>query len=125
MSEMETDDVGIILFTGENGCFGEIIAGYALPGEFTQWIITGTEGVLEVADYWGGPIRVRAHDSQDWREFACDNSQTRFQRQFAHFLECVQTDAEPQSNGQTALHISRVMDAAYKEAENPGVAVKM
>jgi predicted dehydrogenase len=123
LQNMETDDVGIILFTGENGCFGEIIAGYSLPGEFTEWIITGENGVLGLPNYFAGPVRFRPHDSQEWQEFECDNSQTRFDRMFAHFLECVQQDKEPLSNAETALHIQRVITMAYEEAKSPGLVV--
>jgi predicted dehydrogenase len=123
LSDMETDDVGIILFEGQQGCFGEIIAGYALPGEFTQWLVTGEKGLLSLDNYFSGPVRFRPHDSQDWQEFACDNSQTRFDRMFPHFLQCVQTGAEPLSNARTALHVSRVLDAAYRAAQQPGIEV--
>ncbi|NPV46768.1 MAG: Gfo/Idh/MocA family oxidoreductase [Armatimonadetes bacterium] len=125
IGQMETEDVGIILFTGENGCFGEIIAGYALPGDFTQWIVTGEKGVLEVADYWGGPIRFRPHEGEGAQDFACDNSASRFDRMFDHFLDCVKTGTEPSTNAHTALHIARVMDAAYREAQEPGLPVKL
>lgn len=123
IGQMETDDVGIILFTGENGCYGEIIAGYALPGEFTQWQVTGENGIVTLDNYFSGPVKYRAHDSQEWQEFECDNSASRFDRMFPHFLDCVKTGAEPLSNAQTALHIAKVMDAAYGEAASQGTAV--
>lgn len=123
LQAMETDDVGIMLFTGENGCYGEVIAGYSLPGELTEWLITGEKGLLTLPNYFAGPVRFRAHDSQEWQEFECDNSETRFDRQFRHFVECVQQGCEPQSNAQTALHIQRVITLAYQDAKNPGLAV--
>lgn len=123
LSEMETDDIGVILFTGEKGCYGEIIAGYALPGEFTQWQVTGEKGIITLDNYFAGPVRFRPHDGKEWQEFECDNSASRFDRMFPYFLECVATGAEPQSNAQTALHIAKVMDAAYREAETQGTAV--
>jgi len=123
LQDMETDDVGIILFTGENGCFGEIIAGYSLPGELTEWIITGEKGILTLPNYFAGPVRFRAHDAKEWQEFACDNSETRFDRMFRHFVECVEKDQEPLSTAQTALHIQRVICTAYEEAKTAGLAV--
>lgn len=121
MQEMETEDVGITLFTAANGCIGEIVTGYSLPGEFTQWMITGDKGIVKVDDYFSGPVLFRTHDSQEWVEYACDNSQTRFQRQFAHFIECIRDGKQPLSNAENALHVQRVIDAAYKEAEQPGI----
>jgi predicted dehydrogenase len=123
LQDMETDDVGVILFTGENGCFGEIIAGYSLPGEFTEWIITGEKGVLALPNYFAGPVRFREHDAKEWQEFECDNSETRFDRMFRHFVECVEQDQEPLSTAQTALHIQRVIAKAYAEAKAPGLEV--
>jgi len=123
LQSMETDDVGIILFTGENGCFGEIIAGYSLPGELTDWIITGEKGVLALPNYFAGPVRFRPHDATEWQEFECDNSETRFDRMFRHFLECVEQDREPLSTAQTALHIQRVIAKAYEEAKAPGLEI--
>lgn len=125
LQDMETDDVGIMLFTGENGCYGEVIAGYSLPDEFTEWIITGEKGVISLPDYFSGPVRFRLHDSQEWQDFPCDNSESRFDRQFRHFLECVKTGQEPLSNAQSALHIQRVITAAYEDATNPGRAIKL
>lgn len=124
LQQMETDDVGIILFTGENGCFGEIIAGYSLPGELTDWLITGEKGILALPNYFAGPVRFRAHDSKEWQEFEADNSETRFDRMFRHFLECVEQDKEPLSTAQSALHIQRVITKAYEEAKAPGLAVE-
>ncbi|MEN6640939.1 MAG: Gfo/Idh/MocA family oxidoreductase [Armatimonadia bacterium] len=123
MQDMETDDVGIILFTGENGCYGEVIAGYSLPGEFTQWIITGEKGILSVDNYFSGPVRVRMHDSQEWQEFEADNSETRFDREFKHFVECAKEGKQPISNAETALHIQRVITKAYEAAKSEGLAV--
>jgi predicted dehydrogenase len=120
---METDDVAIMLFEGENGAYGEVIAGYSLPGELTEWLITGEKGILSMPNYFSGPVRFRAHDSQEWQEFECDNSETRFDRQFRHFLECVQQDKQPISNAQTALHVQRVITKAYQDAAKPGLPV--
>lgn len=121
---METDDVGVMLFAGEAGCYGEVIAGYSLPGELTEWLITGEKGILTLPNYFAGPVRFRAHDSQEWQEFECDNSETRFDRQFRHFLDCVKENKQPISNAETALHVQRVLTAAYQDAAHPGVAVK-
>jgi UDP-N-acetylglucosamine 3-dehydrogenase len=123
LQSMETDDVGIILLTGENGCYGEIMAGYSLPGELSDWTVTGEKGIVQLPNYFAGPVKFRAHESQEWQEFACDNSQTRFDRMFPYFLECIEQNKQPQSNAETALHIQRVITRAYEEAENPGLAV--
>lgn len=123
LQSMETDDVAVMLFEGENGCYGEVIAGYSLPGELTEWLITGEKGVLTLPNYFSGPVRFRAHDSQEWQEFECDNSQSRFDGQFDHFVDCVKHDKQPISNAQTALHVQRVITRAYEDAAKPGLPV--
>ena len=123
LQNMETEDVGAMLFEGENGCLGEIVTGYSLPAEFDQWQIAGEKGILELPEYWSGPVRFRAHDSKEWQTFEADNSETRFDRQFRHFLECVREDKQPLASAESALHITRVLTAAYKDAHLRGVAV--
>ncbi|MHB8994036.1 MAG: Gfo/Idh/MocA family protein [Armatimonadota bacterium] len=123
LSCMETDDVGVMLFEGENGAYGEVMAGYSLPGELTEWLITGEKGIITLPNYFAGPVRFRAHDSQEWQEFEADNSETRFDRQFAHFLDCIQQDKQPISNAETALHVQRVITKAYEDAKQPGLPV--
>jgi len=120
---METDDVGVILLEGANGCYGEVLAGYSLPGDFTEWRITGEKGTLQLDDYFSGPARFWSRETKEWTEYECDNSETRFDRQFRHFVECVQEGKRPLSSAQTALHTQAVIAAAYEEAKRKGIAV--
>ncbi len=123
LQKMETDDVAVMIFEGENGCYGEIIVGYSMPPQFTEWRIAGENGVLELATYFSGPVRLWSRATDEWTEYECDNSQTRFQRQFAHFIECVREGKQPRSNAQTALHTQRAIGAAYEAARLKGVRV--
>lgn len=123
LQDMETDDVAVMIFEGENGCFGEIITGYSMPGDFTQWRIVGEKGLLEIVDYFSGPVRFTPAETGEATDYEADNSETRFDRQFRHFVECVKSGAQPISNAQTALHTQRVIDAAYRAAEAKGVSV--
>ncbi|MGC9318225.1 MAG: Gfo/Idh/MocA family protein [Armatimonadota bacterium] len=124
LQEMETDDVALMIFEGENGCIGEILVGYSIPPQFTEWRITGEKGLLELETYFAGPVRFWSSASDEWRTYAPDISETRFQRQFAHFVECINSGAEPISNAQTALHTQRAICAAYEAAQSEGIAVE-
>lgn len=123
LQEIETDDVAVMLFEGENGCFGEVLVGYSLAGDFTEWRIAGENGVLQIDDYMSGPVRFWDKASDEWTVYECDNSLSRFDRQFAHFIECIGSGEQPRSNAETALHTQRAIAAAYQAAEAKGIAI--
>lgn len=123
LQQMETDDVAIMIFEGEAGCFGEVIVGYSMPPQFTEWSIAGENGLLAIEDYFSGPVRFWDHETGEWTDHECDNSQTRFERQFAHFIDCVREGRQPISNADTALHTQRAIGAAYESARLKGVPV--
>ncbi|MGD9495642.1 MAG: Gfo/Idh/MocA family protein [Armatimonadota bacterium] len=125
LQRMETDDVAVMLFEGENGCFGEVLVGYSLPAQLTDWRIAGADGLLLLEDYGSGPVRFWSRATGEWTDYECDNSQTRFQRQFVHFVECIRTGRQPRSNAETALHTQRAIGAAYQAAEQKGVPVPL
>ena len=123
VQDIETDDVAVVIFEGENGCYGEVLVGYALPPGFTEWRVAGSDGIVEIVDYMSGPVRSWDAASDEWTEHECDNSLSRFDRQFAHFVECIETGEQPRSNAETALHTQRVVGAAYEDARAKGIAV--
>ncbi len=124
LQEMETDDVAVVLFEGENGCYGEVLVGYSIPPQFTEWRIAGEHGVLSLDDYATGPVRFWSRETTEWTEYECDNSMTRFERQFAHFVECIEEGKTPVSNVETALHTQRSVGAAYQSARGKGLPVQ-
>jgi predicted dehydrogenase len=124
LQEMETDDVAVMLFEGENGCFGEVLVGYSIPPQFTEWRIAGEHGVLSLENYMSGPVRFWSRETTEWTDYECDTSMTRFQRQFAHFIECINTGQMPISNTETALHTQRAIGAAYQAARGKGLPVQ-
>ncbi len=123
LQEMETDDVAVMIFEGEEGCYGEVLVGYSVPPQFTEWRIAGERGLLTLEDYFNGPVRFWDRDTGEWEDHECDNSLTRFQRQFAHFIECIREGRLPLSNAETALHTQRVIAAAYDAAHAGGLPV--
>lgn len=124
LQQMETDDVAVMLFEGENGCFGEVLVGYSIPPQFTEWRIAGEKGVLALENYMSGPVRFWSRDTNEWTDYECDNSRTRFERQFAHFVECINEGRQPCSNIETAVHTQRAIGAAYQAALGKGLPVQ-
>lgn len=123
MQDMETDDVAVMIFEGENGCFGEVIVGYSLPGDHTEFKIVGDKGVLRLDNYFAGPVRFQPRDSREWLEHDAPAGD-RFVGEFAHFLAAVRGEAELISTAHTALHVHRVITAAYADAAVRGVTVE-
>ena len=124
LQQMETDDVALMIFEGEKGCYGEVLVGYSVPPQFTEWRIAGAKGVLSLDDYGSGPVRFWSRETNEWTEYECDNSLTRFQRQFQHFIECIRDGRQPCSNAETALHTQQAIAAAYQSARGKGLPVK-
>lgn len=122
LQDMETDDVALMIFEGENGCYGEVLVGYSLPGDHTEFKIVGDKGVMRLDDYFAGPIRFQPKGSSEWLEHQVPPGD-RFHGEFANFLAAVRGEAELLSTAETALHVHRVITAAYQDAAERGVSI--
>ncbi len=122
LQHMETDDVAVMIFEGENGCFGEVIVGYSLPGDHTEFKIIGENGVIRIDNYFAGPVRFQPKGAAEWLDHEVAPGD-RFQGEFANFLAAVRGEAELISTAETGLHVHRVITAAYADAARKGVAV--
>lgn len=122
LQDMETDDVAVMIFEGENGCFGEVLVGYSLPGDHTEFKIIGDKGVLRIDDYFAGPVRFQPKGAAEWLEHEAPVGD-RFDGEFASFLGAVRGETELISTAETALHVHHVIMAAYQDAAAKGVRV--
>ncbi len=122
LQDMETDDVAVVIFEGENGCFGEILVGYSLPGDHTEFRIIGEKGVMRIDNYFAGPVRFQPKGSGEWLDHEVQPGD-RFEGEFANFLAAVRGQQELVSSAETALHTHKVIAAAYADAQAKGVAV--
>ncbi len=122
LQQMETDDVAAMIFEGENGCFGEVLVGYSLPGDHTEFKIVGEKGVLRLEDYFSGPVRFQPKGSGEWLDHEVPRGD-RFEGEFASFLAAARGEGEVLSSAETALHVHRVIMAAYADAAARGVQV--
>jgi predicted dehydrogenase len=122
LQDMETDDVALMIFEGENGCYGEVLVGYSLPGDHTEFKIVGDKGVMRLDDYFSGPIRFQPKGASEWLEHEVPAGD-RFQGEFANFLAAVRGEAQLSSTAETALHVHKVIAGAYEDAARHGVPV--
>lgn len=122
LQNIETDDVAIMIFEGENGCFGEVLVGYSLPGDHTEFKIVGEKGVLKIDDYFGGPVKFQPKGASEWLEHQITPGD-RFRGEFEHLIDCIKNGTEPISNAQTALHVHKVITSAYEDAKNKGIVI--
>jgi predicted dehydrogenase len=122
VQEMETDDVASLLFEGENGCVGEVLVGYSLPGDHTEFKVVGEKGVIRLDNYFSGPVRFQPKGSGEWLEHEVPAGD-RFEGEFANFIAAVRGEEELLSNAETALHVHKVISSAYAEAESKGTVI--
>jgi predicted dehydrogenase len=81
-------------------------------------------GVIKIDDYFAGPVRFQPKGSWEWTDYPVPPGD-RFQGEFANFLAAVRGEAELLSTAETALHVHRVITAAYADAAAKGVAVPL
>ena len=122
LQRVETDDVAVMIFEGENGCYGEVLVGYSLVGDHTEFRIVGELGVIQIDDYFAGPVRFQPRGAKEWLEHVPATGD-RFEGEFAEFLAAVRGEVELTSNAETALHVHRVIAAAYADAGRGGTPV--
>ncbi len=122
VQEMETDDVASLLFEGENGCVGEVLVGYSLPGDHTEFKVVGEKGVIRLDNYFSGPVRFQPKGSGEWLEHEVPAGD-RFEGEFANFIAAVRGEEELLSNAESALHVHKVISSAYAEAESKGTVI--
>ena len=122
LQAMETDDVAAVLFEGENGCYGEVLVGYSLAGDHTEFKIVGEKGLLRLDNYFAGPVRFQPRGASEWLEHEVPAGD-RFEGEFANFLAAARGQSELISTAETALHVHNVIMAAYEDAADPGVVV--
>ncbi len=123
LQSMETDDVAVMIFEGENGCFGEVLVGYSLPGDHTEFKIVGEKGVIKIEDYFSGPVLFQPKGTGEWLAHEVTPGD-RFEGEFGNFLAAVRGEAELLSTAETALHVHKVIAAAYADAQAKGQSVE-
>ena len=116
--QLQVDDTAVLTLKGENGTLGIIESSWRTPpGEWTVTVY-GTKGTA-VVDYKTMTLRRQDADGA-WHDIPVE-SESRFNREFAHFLACWRGEAEPRVTVQDGVAANRILDAAY--ACEPALAV--
>jgi predicted dehydrogenase len=122
MQDLETDDLGAMLFEGANGCYGEIVVAYSLPGPHCSVQVIGSEATLDVSDYWGPAVKMWTAKTGAWTDVPVKPGD-RFAGEFKSFIDTVKGKAKLRVTAEDGLAVQRILDAAYRAAEGTWVEV--
>jgi predicted dehydrogenase len=116
--KLGVDDTAVLIVRTADDTIGIIEASWRTPpGEWTVTIY-GTRGTA-IVDYNNMSLRRQDVDGA-WHTIEV-KTESRFNREFAHFIECWHGNAELRVTVQDGLAANRILDAAY--ASNPSLQV--
>jgi predicted dehydrogenase len=113
--DYDVDDRAVLTMDYPGGCVGvATISFICLPGE-REVVLHGTEGTIEIR-----PTELRLHigAETDSEIITLKTESDALRPQLEHFLELVDTGADPVEGALEALDVQRVIDAAYRSAES-------
>jgi predicted dehydrogenase len=122
LQQLETDDLGAMLFEGANGCYGEIVVAYSLPGPHAYLQVIGSEATLDVADYFGASVRMWTRKTGAWTDIPVKPGD-RFAGEFKNFIDTVKGKATLRVTAEDGLAVQKIIEAAYKTAEGDWATV--
>ncbi len=112
---IEVEDSACLLVRGEGGVLGSLNCSWATPVADAVVRIHATQGQA-IIDYNADfGLRYKLADDEAWtaRKFTGPD---RFERQAAHFLDCVAGERSPLVGAEDGLAVMRVIEAAYESA---------
>ena len=110
---LEVEDTSLLTLKTAGGALGIIEASWRTPpGEWTVTVY-GTRGEATF-DYGTGILEVKRADGAV--ETVGVEPGSRFEREFAHFIDCWRGTAEPRVTVRDGLAANRILDAAYASA---------
>jgi predicted dehydrogenase len=110
---LQVEDTSLLTLKTAEGALGVIEASWRTPpGEWTVTIY-GTSGEAEF-DYGTGVLQVK-RPGEPATEVEVESG-SRFEREFAHFIECWRGNAELRVTVRDGLAANRILDAAYASA---------
>ncbi|HWV25132.1 MAG TPA: Gfo/Idh/MocA family oxidoreductase [Thermomicrobiales bacterium] len=111
---LDVEDTGIITLRTASGTLGVLESSWRTPpGEWTVTIY-GTDGEATF-DYATGRLQVKRSDGAV-EDVELPN-ESRFDREFAHFIDCWRGDATPRVTVLDGLAANRILDEAYRSAK--------
>ncbi len=112
---IEVEDSASLLLQSSGGVLGALNCSWVTPVADSFVRIHGTEGQA-VLDYNAAAgLHYKTADDADWTVMESD-APDRFERQAAHFLDCVDGKTSPLVSGEDGLAVMRVIESAYQSA---------
>lgn len=113
---IEVEDSASLLLRSSGGILGTLNCSWVTPVADSFVRIHGTEGQAVIDYNAAAGLRFKLAGDADWTERHFDEPD-RFERQVAHFLDCVEGKRSPLVSGDDGLAVMRVIESAYKSAE--------
>jgi predicted dehydrogenase len=112
---IHVEDTALILTEHESGVSGTIELSWSVPAPREWYLeIYGTQGTIQVKY---GQVRHRDAASAQWTTRpGCTDFQDGFDRQIAHFVQCVRTGTAPMVTGRDGLRAIEVIEQLYRQA---------
>jgi UDP-N-acetylglucosamine 3-dehydrogenase len=113
--KLKVDDTALLTLRTAEGALGIIEGSWRTPPG--EWSVTvyGTRGTAFV-DYMNPGVELRC-PGQDVERIEVED-ESRFTREFAHFLACWRGEAELRVTVRDGLEANRILDAAYRSDAN-------
>lgn len=109
--KLELDDTAAMILQTADGTIGVIESSWRTPAGEWSFAVHGTAGTAHF-DYTTMKLQV-TDASKQVRDIDVEDGD-RFQREFAHFLECWRTGSTPRVTAADGLAANRILDAAYR-----------
>jgi phthalate 4,5-cis-dihydrodiol dehydrogenase len=110
-----SDDTGTALIRGKNGVGGVAIAcGYADGAPSYESHVIGANGSLRFSQH--GEKFVKLGTGDKWADVPFDDPQEEFHHEWRSFVEAIENDLEPPSDGVWGRHVMEVLFAAEQSS---------
>ncbi len=112
---IEVEDSASLLLRSSGGVLGTLNCSWVTPVADAFVRIHGTEGQAVIDYNAADGLRHKLANDAEWTERQFDG-RDRFERQAAHFLDCVESKSNPLVSGDDGLAVMRVIESAYESA---------
>jgi predicted dehydrogenase len=114
---LKVDDTAVLTLQTADGTIGVIESSWRTPAGEWSFAVYGTNGTA-LFDYNTMQLQVIGADKQ-MRVVGVEDGD-RFQREFAHFIDCWRGEATPRVTAADGLAANAILDEAYRTANGAG-----
>jgi predicted dehydrogenase len=115
---LEVDDTAAMILQTAEGTIGVIESSWRTPAGEWSFAVHGTAGTA-LFDY--ATMKLQVIDASKQIHDIEVEEGDRFQREFAHFLDCWRTGATPRVTVADGLAANRILDAAYRTDQESAI----